>query len=96
MAYSAFHRIWLSKSIGAVGLAWLITGIGMLLLVQTFKILAEHKPHLNSGIFSYAKAGFGEYIGFHSAWGYWLMTCMGNVALAVMINDSLVYSSLPF
>ncbi|GAM62299.1 arginine/ornithine antiporter arcD [Vibrio ishigakensis] len=76
-------------SIGAVGLAWLITGIGMLLLVQTFKILAEHKPHLNSGIFSYAKAGFGEYIGFHSAWGYWLMTCMGNVALAVMINDSL-------
>ncbi|GAM72629.1 arginine/ornithine antiporter arcD [Vibrio sp. JCM 19236] len=76
-------------SIGAVGLAWLITGIGMLLLVQTFKLLAEHKPHLNSGIFSYAKAGFGEYIGFHSAWGYWLMTCMGNVALAVMINDSL-------
>ncbi|WP_261817162.1 basic amino acid/polyamine antiporter [Vibrio gallicus] len=76
-------------SIGAVGLAWLITGIGMLLLVQTFKILAQHKPHLNSGIFSYAKAGFGEYIGFHSAWGYWLMTCMGNVALAVMLNDSL-------
>ncbi|GAM56358.1 arginine/ornithine antiporter arcD [Vibrio ishigakensis] len=54
-----------------MGLAWLITGIGMLLLVQTFKILAEHKPHLNSGIFSYAKAGFGEYIGFiqHGATG---------------------------
>ncbi|OBT13935.1 hypothetical protein A9264_02010 [Vibrio sp. UCD-FRSSP16_10] len=76
-------------SIGSVALAWLITGLGMLLLVQTFRILAEHKPNLNSGIFSYAKAGFGEYIGFHSAWGYWLMSCMGNVALAVMINDSL-------
>ncbi|OED95847.1 basic amino acid/polyamine antiporter [Vibrio breoganii] len=76
-------------SIGAVSLAWLVTGIGMLLLVQTFRVLAEQRPNLNSGIFSYAKAGFGEYIGFHSAWGYWLMTCMGNVALAVMINDSL-------
>ncbi|PMH40871.1 hypothetical protein BCU68_15995 [Vibrio sp. 10N.286.49.B3] len=76
-------------SIGAVTLAWAITGAGMLLLVQTFRLLSEHKPDLNSGIFSYAKAGFGEYIGFHSAWGYWLMSCMGNVALAVMVNDSL-------
>ncbi|GAD90491.1 arginine/ornithine antiporter [Vibrio halioticoli NBRC 102217] len=76
-------------SIGAVSLAWLITGIGMLLLVQTFRILAEHKPNLNSGIFTYAREGFGEYIGFQSAWGYWLMSCMGNVALTVMINDSL-------
>lgn len=76
-------------SIGAVSLSWVITGLGMLFVVQTFKILADHKPELNSGIFSYAKAGFGEYIGFHSAWGYWLMSCMGNVALAVMINDSL-------
>ncbi|WP_413112242.1 basic amino acid/polyamine antiporter [Thaumasiovibrio sp. DFM-14] len=76
-------------SVGAVALSWLITGIGMLFLVQTFKVLATHKSDLNSGIFSYAKAGFGEYIGFHSAWGYWLMSCMGNVALAVMINDSL-------
>lgn len=75
--------------IGAVSLAWLITGVGMLLLVNVFKLLSLHKPELNSGIFSYAKAGFGEYVGFHSAWGYWLMSCMGNVALAVMINDSL-------
>ncbi|MGF1748262.1 MULTISPECIES: basic amino acid/polyamine antiporter [Vibrio] len=76
-------------SLGAVIVAWGITGAGMLLLVHTFKLLSEHKPDLNSGIFSYAKAGFGEYVGFHSAWGYWIMSCMGNVALSVMINDSL-------
>lgn len=78
-----------SASLGAVVLAWVITGVGMLLLVTTFKQLSERRPDLNSGIFSYAKAGFGEFVGFQSAWGYWIMSCMGNVALSVMINDSL-------
>lgn len=37
----------------------------------------------------YAQEGFGAFIGFNVAWGYWLMTCFGNVAFAVILMDAL-------
>lgn len=73
---------------GAVALAWVITAAGMLLLVATFKILADRRPDLNAGIYQYAKEGFGNFAGFNIAWGYWLCTAFANVAYAVMLNDS--------
>ncbi|MGL4293156.1 MAG: basic amino acid/polyamine antiporter [Bacteroidales bacterium] len=72
-------------------LSWIISGAGILFLVLTFKILSRIKPDLNAGIYQYAQEGFGNYIGFNVAWGYWLCAAMGNVALAVMLNDSLGY-----
>ena len=72
-------------------LSWIISGAGILFLVLTFKILADIRPDLNAGIYQYAQEGFGNYIGFNIAWGYWLCAAMGNVALAVMLNDSLGY-----
>ena len=39
----------------------------------------------------YAREGFGKFIGFITAWGYWLMTIFGNVAFAVILMDSLNY-----
>lgn len=77
-----------SSSLGAVLIAWILTGIGMFGLAFTFKILAEERPDLNIGIYSYARAGFGKYVGFNSAWGYWIEAITGNVAYAVMLNDS--------
>ena len=77
-----------SSSLGAVIIAWILTGIGMMGLAYTFKILAEQRPDLNIGIYSYARAGFGRYVGFNSAWGYWIEAITGNVAYAVMLNDS--------
>ncbi|MDE5796081.1 MAG: basic amino acid/polyamine antiporter [Muribaculaceae bacterium] len=73
---------------GAVALSWVITAAGMLLLVATFKILADRCPELNAGIYQYAKEGFGNFAGFNIAWGYWLCTAFANVAYAVMLNDS--------
>lgn len=73
---------------GAVALSWVITAAGMLLLVATFKILADRRPELNAGIYQYAKEGFGNFAGFNIAWGYWLCTAFANVAYAVMLNDS--------
>lgn len=72
----------------AVGIAWLITAVGMLLLVATFKILADRRPELNAGIYQYAQEGFGDYIGFNMAWGYWLCASFANIPYAVMLNDS--------
>lgn len=74
--------------LGAIIISWLVTAIGMLFLVLTFKILADKRPDLNGGIYQYAQEGFGNYVGFNVAWGYWLCTAVGNVAYAVMLNDS--------
>lgn len=75
-------------SAGAVILSWVITAAGIIFLVATFKILSDKRPDLNAGIYQYAQQGFGNYVGFNIAWGYWLCTAMGNVAYAVMFNDS--------
>lgn len=77
-----------NAALGAVLTAWLITGVGVLFLVVTFKRLADARPDLKAGIYQYAQEGFGNYWGFNMAWGYWLCVILGNVAYAVMINDA--------
>jgi len=78
-------------ALGAVIIAWLVTGVGMYFLVQTFKLLSDNRPDLSSGIYSYAAEGFGRYIGFNSAWGYWLSAAIGNVSFAVLLMQALGY-----
>jgi arginine:ornithine antiporter/lysine permease len=51
-------------------IAWVIAGGGMLMLAFVFQFLAQRKPDLDSGIFAYAKAGFGNYLGFAAAFGF--------------------------
>ena len=73
---------------GAV-IAWLIAGTGMYMLARVFQSLAERKPDLDAGVFAYAKAGFGDYPGFLSAFGYWIGSCIGNVSYWVLIKSTL-------
>lgn len=77
--------------VGAILIGWLITGIGMIALALVYQTLSARKPELSGGIYSYAKAGFGDYIGFNSAWGYWLSGLLGNVSYAVMLFGALGY-----
>jgi arginine:ornithine antiporter/lysine permease len=74
---------------GAILLGWLITGVGMLMLALVYQRLALRKPELNAGPYAYAKAGFGSFVGFNSAWGYWLCAFLANVAYAVAIFSAL-------
>ena len=74
--------------LGAV-IAWLIAGTGMYMLARVFQSLAERKPDLDAGVFAYAKAGFGDYPGFLSAFGYWIGSCIGNVSYWVLIKSTL-------
>ena len=76
---------------GAVIIGWVITGIGMIALAFVYQNLANRKPELTGGVYSYAKAGFGEYIGFNSAWGYWFSALLGNVSYLVMLFGALGY-----
>ena len=59
---------------------------GMLMLAFVFQRLATRKPDLDAGIFAYAKAGFGDYVGFNSAIGYWASACAGNTSYWVLIS----------
>lgn len=70
-------------------IAWLIAGTGMYMLARVFQSLAERKPDLDAGVFAYAKAGFGDYPGFLSAFGYWIGSCIGNVSYWVLIKATL-------
>ncbi|MBB4083620.1 basic amino acid/polyamine antiporter [Brevundimonas lenta] len=70
-------------------IAWGIAGTGMYMLARVFQALAEKKPDIDSGVFAYAKAGFGDYPGFLSAFGYWLGSCLGNVFYWVLIGSTL-------
>ena len=76
---------------GAIMIGWGITGVGMLMLAFVYQGLATRKPALNSGPYAYARAGFGPYIGFQSAWGYWTSAWVGNVSYAVAIFGALAY-----
>ena len=76
---------------GAFGalIAWVIAGSGMLMLAFVFQTLAVRKPDLDAGVYAYAKAGFGQYLGFFSAFGYWASACIGNVTYWVLISSTL-------
>jgi arginine:ornithine antiporter/lysine permease len=70
-------------------IAWVLAGTGMLMLAFVFQTLAIRKPALDAGVYAYAKAGFGEYLGFFSAFGYWLSACAGNVTYWILIMSTI-------
>ena len=75
----------------AIIIGWGITAIGMLALVFVYQNLATRKPKLEAGPYAYAKAGFGPFVGFNSAWGYWISAWVGNVSYAVIVFSALSY-----
>lgn len=76
---------------GAILIGWTITGIGMLMLARVYQMLALRKPELDNGVYAYARALSGEYIGFNSAWGYWISAWIGNVGYLVAAFAALGY-----
>lgn len=85
-----------SAGAGATLVAWIIAGIGTMALAFVFQSLANRKPDLDSGIYAYAKAGFGDYLGFNSAWGYWIAAFIGNVSFYVILFATLKIIFPPF
>ena len=70
-------------------IAWAVAGTGMLMLAFVFQALAIRKPQLDSGVFIYAKAGFGDYAGFNSAIGFWASAVAGNTFYWVFISATI-------
>ena len=76
---------------GAILIAWIIAGIGMIFLALSFKNLSMKRQDLDAGIYSYAEEGFGKYMGFNSAWGYWASAWLGDVGYATLLMSSVGY-----
>ncbi|WP_414148751.1 amino acid permease [Erwinia sp. BNK-24-b] len=75
----------------ALLIGWAITGVGIIMLSLALLLLTRLKPELDGGIFTYARAGFGELTGFCSAWGYWLCAVIANVSYLVIVFSALSF-----
>ncbi|HMM20982.1 MAG TPA: amino acid permease [Selenomonadales bacterium] len=65
---------------GASLLAWVLTGIGSIVLALTFANLGSRYPK-TGGPYAFSKLAFGEFTGFINAWSYWLGAIVGNAAI---------------
>lgn len=72
---------WLAQygPISLVGFA--ITAFGSLMLALTFASLARRTPDVG-GPYAFSRQGFGDFVGFQSAWTYWIGAWVGVGAIA--------------
>lgn len=75
---------------------WAIFGTGMLVLALVFQNLGRRAPTVDGGVYGFARHGFGDYIGFTSAWGYWFSTWTGSVGYLVLLFSTLGRYLSPF
>ncbi len=94
--YSLPQNMAAGASVGAVIISWIITGIGVYFIANSFRILSQVKPDLEAGIYMYSREGFGKYVGFTIGWSYWLCQICGNVGYAVITMDALNYFFPPY
>ena len=76
----------LPASLAAYGgisiVAWLFTAAGAFLLALVFARLGRAYPR-TGGPYAYSRKAFGDFVGFQTAWGYWIAAWVGNAAIAV-------------
>lgn len=64
--------------------AWLITGIGSVLLALSFANLGSKYP-TTGGPIVYTRKAFGEFMAFLVAWTFWIGSWIGNAAIITAI-----------
>ena len=70
-------------------IGWAVCGIGMFALTMAFFKLSVVKKDLTSGIYSYANEGFGNYVGFNSAWGYWMSAILAQISFIALLFETI-------
>jgi APA family basic amino acid/polyamine antiporter len=69
--------------IGSISLyAWLFTAVGAMLLAVMFARLSIEIPK-TGGPYSYTREALGRFLGFQTAYHYWIMVWTGNAAIAL-------------
>lgn len=70
-------------------LGWAVAGVGMFSLCMCYLRLGIARPDLTSGLYTYAREGFGDFIGFSSAWGYWISAILAQITFLNMLFGTL-------
>lgn len=79
-------------SYGSISLlGWVFTTTGALVLAKIFSNLSKIVVNKSGGSYAYTRAGFGDFIGFLIAWGYWISCWVSNGAIAIAIVGALSY-----
>jgi len=79
-------------SYGSISLlGWIFTAMGALILAKIFSNFSKIVVGKNGGPYAYARAGFGDFIGFLVAWGYWISIWVTNGAIAIAIVSALSF-----
>ncbi len=66
-------------------LGWIFTATGALILAKIFSNFSKIIVSKSGGPYVYSKEGFGDFIGFLVAWGYWIACWVGNGAIAIAV-----------
>lgn len=70
-------------------LGWLFTATGALILAKIFSNFSKIITNKSGGPYIYSKHGFGDFIGFLVAWGYWISVWVTNAGIAIAIVGAL-------
>ncbi|MBL4643142.1 MAG: amino acid permease, partial [Flavobacteriaceae bacterium] len=85
----------LPSSLGEFGsislLGWIFTATGAIILAKIFSNFSKIIINKSGGPYTYSKAGFGDFIGFLVAWGYWISVWISNAAIAIAIIGALSF-----
>ncbi|MCB0461359.1 MAG: amino acid permease [Flavobacteriaceae bacterium] len=72
-------------------LGWIFTAAGAIILAKIFGNFSKIIVNKSGGPYAYSRAGFGDFIGFLVAWGYWISIWVSNAAFAITIVGALSF-----
>lgn len=75
-------------------LAWVVTGVGAMLLAAVFASLGRAYPR-TGGPYVYVRQAFGDFMGFQTAWGYWIAAWVGPGGAPVRAPSSCPECGVP-
>ena len=76
-------------SISLVG--WVLSALGALVLAKIFGNFSKMIVNKSGGPYTYTREGFGDFIAFLVAWGYWICIWVGNASIVVAIISALSF-----
>ena len=70
---------------------WVLTALGAIVLAKIFGNFSKIIVNKSGGPYTYTREGFGDFIGFLVAWGYWICLWVGNAAIVIAIIGALSF-----
>ena len=70
-------------------LGWVFSAAGAFFMARVFSNLSRLLPNISGGPYAYTRRGFGDFMGFLVAWGYWISIWCSNAAITVSIVSAL-------